>query len=188
MKNLYFLLILFCLVTSNVFAQDIYFKADNLTNGAGVAGTYLNYSVISSRQLGVSAEASWAHGGGGSVGNAIFDQIVITKRADIASNKIMALIAKGRSIQNVEIVSTVTNGPGGQQVVNKIELQDVYVTKITSSTVEGCVDGCPGIAESYEMVYKAIRITTYSQDSKTGKWTANPVQFTWNIPDMNEDF
>lgn len=188
MKNLYFLFILFCLVTSNVFAQDIYFKADNITNNAGPSGPYLNYSIISSRQLGVSAETSWTKGGGASVGKAFFDQIVITKRADIASNKIMALIAQGKSMANVEIVNTVTNGPGGIQVVNKIELKDVYITKITSSTVEGCADGCPGIAESYEMVYKAIRITTYSQDQKTLKWTANPVQFIWNIPGGNDEF
>lgn len=187
MKNLYLLLIVFCLAASNVCAQDIFLKADNITDGAGPSGTYLNYSVISSRQFGVTAESSWLKGGGASVGKAQFNQIVITKGVDVASNKLLPLIAQGKSIPNMEIVSTADNN-GQTQVVNKIELKGVYITKITSSTVEGCTDGCPGIAESYEMVYKAIRITTYSQDRKTGKWTANPTQFAWDVASMDDSF
>ena len=187
MKNLYLFLIVFCLAASNVCAQDIFLKADNITDGAGPTGTYSNYSVISSRQFGVTAESTWLKGTGASVGKPLFNQIVITKGVDLASNKLLPFIAQGKSIPNMEIVSTVASG-GHLQVVNKIELKSVFITKITSSTVEGCTDGCPGIAESYEMVYKAIRITTYSQDRKTEKWTANPTQFAWDVASMDDSF
>lgn len=178
MKNLYSLTILFFLVASVASGQDIYLKADGLTDQAGPSGDYFNYSSISSCQLGLSAEPGTKNGAP-APGLPVFDRVIITKNVDLASNKLLTLVTLPRGIETMEIIHT-QNREGSSSVVHKIELKDVIIAKISTSTIQGCEGGCPAIAESYELVYTAIRITTYSQDG-SGKWGENPTKFVWNV-------
>lgn len=175
-----------CLLAHSVSAQDILLKADALTQGAGRIRDYANYAHVTSVQFGISAETSWTKGGGASVGKPNFKNITITKNSDVSSGKFMQKIAMGTGIDLIEILSVGNVGADRQEIVHKVELKDAYVTNVSSSEVEGCAEGgCPSIAESYEFVYKAIRITTYTYDDK-GK--ATTTVFTYNVALNNSTF
>ena len=174
MKKFYLLFtgLIFCLFTSSVYAQKIFMKADDLTNGASKEAGYLNYTELSSLQFGVSAATTFS-----GVGAPIPDQITVTKNVDISSNKFLNKIFGGDEVTLLEIVSLVPSG-NGFVVAHKIELKDAYFADISSATVQGCVSGCPAIAESYKMTFRAIRITTYSVNSSG---VLAPNVFNYNV-------
>jgi type VI protein secretion system component Hcp len=186
MKNLYFFFIALCLLASNVSAQQIYFKATTsntiLTTGATLSKDFANYSELLSSQLGFSNEVALEVGGPSS-SRPVFDKLTITKYADLATTKLMPFVATGNSIANVEIISTRSDDRGAPVITYKVELKDVFLTKLSTSAIADCA--C--YSESYEMVYKAIRITTYSID-KSGKSTENPVKFVWNVETDRAEF
>lgn len=186
MKNLYLFSIVLCLLANHVSAQQIYFKA-TASNGiitalASTSKDYTNYSELSSSQLGFSAEPS-SGPGGTRPGQPVFDKIVITKNSDIATTKLMPYLTNGNAIRDVEIVTTRRDDNGGMLPTYKIELKDVFITDISTSSTNECA--C--FSESYEMKYNAIRITTYSTDNK-GKTVENPVKFMWDIEKNKADF
>jgi len=187
MNKFYLILIgfIFCLLTHSVSAQSIFLKADALTTGASKEKTYTNYAEITSLQFGVSAESSWIRGENPSVGNANFQHVTITKNVDVSSTKFLQKIATGTKIDLIEIVSTGNVGVNTLEVVHKVELKDAYVTNVSSSGIKECTGDCPAIAESYEFVFKAIRITTYTFDNK-GK--AIESVFVYNVALNNSTF
>jgi len=174
-----------CLLVHSVSAQDIFLKADALTVGASREKGYTNYAEISSLQFGISAESSWIRGGEPSVDNANFKKITITKNVDVSSTKFMQKIAFGVPIDLIEIVSTGSIGMNVREVLHKIELKDAYVTNFSTSGIQGCASGCPAIAESYEFIYRAIRVTTYVYDDKSRPTTS---VFTYNVAENNSTF
>ncbi|MDQ6480678.1 type VI secretion system tube protein Hcp [Dyadobacter sp. LHD-138] len=183
-----FVTLVFCLVAQHISAQKVFLKADPLTTNGNADAAFRDYVVITSRQLGGTAETIIS-GGPPRVGKPVFQNLIITKNSDILSNKLWTLMAKGTRIEDMEIVSTGL-APNGQSrvVTNKIELKDVFVAGIASSAAQGdCEAGCNGIAESYELVYTAIKITTYTL-SNQGKWVADPSPFMYNIETGKSEF
>ncbi|MBE9463281.1 type VI secretion system tube protein Hcp [Dyadobacter subterraneus] len=168
------------------FAQHIFLKAGELTAKGSLIKGYENYIEITGVQFGAEAESSYTKGGGASVGKPSFDVISITKNVDKLSNELLKNIAAGKSIPLIEIATTARPQQGSELVVHKIELKNVFVTKISDASA-GC-DDCGTLAESVSFVYKAIRITTYSQDAKTGVFSANPNPFELDIPTLNPEF
>ncbi|GGN03866.1 hypothetical protein GCM10010967_43380 [Dyadobacter beijingensis] len=177
MKKHYLLLwglILLCLSASSGSAQKMFLKADNLTNGGSNDRDFDDYVEITSLQHGLEAETVFGPGGGPGVGRPIPKSLIITKNADLLSTKIMEKIVLGEHFTSIEIVSTVADRITGRSLVRyKVELKNAFVTDVSTSSVHGCASDCPGVAESVKLVFKAIRITTYSVDSK-GVPKANP--------------
>lgn len=182
---LLFLSLLFLDVNA-VFAQSIFLKAGDLTLKGSLAKGFENYVEITGVQFGAEAESSFTKGGGASIGKASFDVISITKSVDKLSNELLKNIAAGKSIPLIEIVTTSRAQQGSDMVAHKIELKNVFVTKISEASA-GC-DNCGTLGESVSFVFKAIRITTYSQDPKSGVFTANQNPFELDIPTMTPNF
>ena len=159
-----------CMLTTTAFSQQIYLRADNLTDRAGYTEQFKNYVEITSFQFGVDAPVTTGKSGP-SPSKPVFREVIITKYSDISSNKLIEKVALGRPIAKLEIVST-ANIEGENVVVHKVELTEAYITEIASSTVSGCTGNCPTIAESYKFYFKTIKITTYSVDER-GSVTAN---------------
>ncbi|MCF0056357.1 type VI secretion system tube protein Hcp [Dyadobacter sp. CY356] len=175
------------LQNNTVYAQHIFLKAGDLTLKGSLFTNYENYVELTGVQLGADAEVSVIKGAGAAVGKANFDAIVITKSVDILSNELMRNIAAGKSIPLIEIITTNKVGQV-ERVAHKIELKNVFVTKIANASAEACPGDCGTVAESVSFVYKAIRITTYSIDSKTGAFVANPNPFELDISSMTATF
>ena len=188
MKKFSFLLYLLPVFLSAhaTYAQHIFLKAGELTTKGSVAKGFENYVEISGVQFGAEAESSYTKGGGASVGKPSFDVISITKSVDKLSNELLKNIAMGKSIPLIEIVTTSRSPQGGEQVTHKIELKNVFVTKISDASA-GC-DDCGTLGESVNFIYKATRITTYYIDSKTGASTANLNTFEFDVPTMTQNF
>lgn len=183
-----FVTLVFCLVAQHISAQKVFLKADPLTINGGADAAFRDYVVITSRQLGGTAETTIS-GGLPRIGKPVFQNLIITKSADMLSNKLWTLMAKGTRIEEMEIVSTGL-APNGQSrvVTHKIELKDVFVADIASSAAQGdCEAGCNGTAESYQLVYTAIKITTYTLNN-TGKWVADLAPFMYNVASGRSEF
>ncbi|TLV00303.1 type VI secretion system tube protein Hcp [Dyadobacter luticola] len=171
-----FVTLAFCFFTQVSFAQKYYMKAGQLTRDASLAGPFQDYTEISSRQFSVTA------GAGQKPGNVSFQEMVITKLSDLSSNKLLATMTKPTRIDEVEIVATTaSHGDGTRVVTNKIQLRNPVIVSYATSAANGCESGCTQIAESYKLTYEAIKITTYSQNDKTGEWTADPSPFMYNL-------
>ena len=170
--------LLLCVGFSPLFAQqDIYLKADNLTQKAGQTKGLEDYVQLSSVQYGISNPAPTGSPGAG-VGKPNFSEITVSKTVDLSSTKLMLNLTKGTIIQNLEIIFTKNSG-GNQATVYKIELFDTFVTGYSFSSIPDCSGGCPG-SESLSFAYQRIKVTTYSQD-QSGKVTPNPVVFSWDL-------
>jgi len=188
MKKLSFSFLLFFsllfLQVSSAFAQHIYLKAGDLTIKGSLVKGFENYVEITGVQFGAEAESSFTKGGGASIGKPIFYVIAITKSVDKLSNEFLKNLALGRAIPLIEIATT-RRTDQGDRVGHKIELKNVFITKISDASA-GC-DECGTLAESVEFVYKAIRITTYSIDSR-GVLTENANPFEFDVATMTQNF
>lgn len=176
--------LIFCLFAHSIVAQQLYWKVGPLTQNAGADPAFRNYVEITSRQMGITAEVRTSGGAGAPV----FQNVVITKYADILSNKLMTQMVKGLPIAEMEIVSTAPSGQGGRVVMNKIELKEVYVTSVTNSAVEGCEGACDQVAESYKLDFRAIKITTYTLNRSTEKWVEDLNPFMYNRENGKTEF
>lgn len=188
MKKIYFILVFAFIysVPHFLFAQNIYLKAGALTAKGSLADGFRDYVELSSVQYGVSAETSVVRGEGPTVGQPKFSEITFTKNVDILSNSLFKNISAGTVIPAVEIVTTVRTSQGESGIGHKIELKDVFVTSVLQAAAD-CGGGC-AIAETVKIVYRAIRITTYSQDSRTGEIVANQNPYVFNIANMKMEF
>ena len=168
------------------FAQNIYLRGGEFTVKGTMVKGFENYVEISGVQFGAEAEVSFTKGTGPAIGKPTFDAISITKSVDKLSNELLRSIATGKSFPLIEIVVAARNSQGEQRAAHKIELQDVFVTKISDASAQ--CDDCGTLAESVNFVYKSIKITTYSFDSKTGAPTANANPFEFDVSTMKQDF
>lgn len=178
---------LLIVLANPLFAQHMFLSAGTFTTKGSIYRNFENYVEISSVQYGVDAETSYNLGGGAAVGRPTFREMVVTKNVDILSNELLRRITTGKSIPLIEIVTT-QNTDAGEKVAHKIELKDVFVTDVSDAGVEGCTGNCGGLAESVKLVYKAIRITTYSINPVNGQIQANPNPFIYNVVDRVAEF
>ena len=186
MRKIYFVIAFVCLFSNSLFAQNMYLKAGTLTEKGSLVDGFRDYVELSSVQYGVSAESSSVKGTGPTVGKANFSEITITKNVDILSNALLKNISASTAIPEVEIVTTVRTGKGLYAIGHKIELRNAYVTNVSQAAAD-CNGGC-AVAETFKIVYRAIRITTYSQDQKTGETTANKNPYVYNTATTKMEF
>jgi type VI secretion system secreted protein Hcp len=124
----------------------------------------------------IEAESSWTKGGGASVGKPRPAALSWTHQFDLASIALLGKIAGGRAFPTAELQVARTTGRGTPKTYLTATMQDVYITKVTSSgTEEGQV------LQQISMVFKHIAIEYRPQDSKTGGLGA-AAKFTWDIP------
>lgn len=164
--------LLYFFLSSSAFAQKIYLKADPFTNGGSQLDGFADYVEISSLQFGIIAPAII----GGGAGKVTLKNIIVTKNVDISSGKFMNNLARGRHIPLVEIVNVLST-TFQPQVLHKIELKNALITDISSSAVPDCPGNCPAIAESYTIIYDAIRITTYTMNENGSTTAGEPFVF-----------
>jgi type VI protein secretion system component Hcp len=178
-----FCALILCLFSIAASAQKMYLKADYLTENLGQDRDFEDYVNITSLQYGMTAATTILKGGSPSVGKPQFGEVIVTKSADALSGKEMEYLALGKHFDNVEIVNTMTDGLGKIRVMYKVELQDAFVTDVSTSSVPGCNGNCPSASESLKLVFKAIRVTTYYINSR-GEVKANP-SFVFNVSQQN---
>jgi type VI secretion system secreted protein Hcp len=187
MKKMYlfFLGLLLCMLGNVAVAQQMFMKAGNLTANGSNIDQFRNYVPITSLQFGLTSTSLSSGPGAGQAPRPDFKEIVFTKNVDISSNRILQTVATGKLIPLVEFVSTFTAN-GQQEIVYKIELKNVSITNVASSSVPGCSGGCPAVAESYSFDYSAIRITTYNVGND-GSVTAND-PFSYDLVKLTTNF
>lgn len=183
------------LLTTTVFAQTpaIYMKVTG-TKGS-ITGTvttpgFTGLIELTSAQLGIERPVVVVRQAGGTgvitetlaPGRTSPGPITITKRVDIASTRLMQTLA-GSNIADVRLdkieidyIRFVNNKP---ILFYKIELTDVLLAKSSGSIVPSCPNGCSDLAESFELAYQRIKVTTYSTNS-AGSATADPNPFTYD--------
>ncbi|SFE33305.1 type VI secretion system tube protein Hcp [Spirosoma endophyticum] len=184
MKSIYFCTaLLVCLLASPAFAQvesqAIYMKitdSDGNISGDVTTRNYVGFINLASAQFSMTRPSTESR--------ATLGPITITKAVDVSSTRLMQTLAPSSAtksrLDNIEIdyVKSVTQRP--ISTFYKIELTNVSVTHHSVSLVPDCPNGCSDTAESFELTYQRIKITTYSFDTG-GRITADPNPFTYDL-------
>ena len=187
MKLFYlFIFNLFFFLSGNlVYAQTngLYLRADDLTTNASPQNNqrYRDYVELGNFQFGAEHPVSRIDGQfKGDTPS--FKEITFTQRSNINSNPFMSRLMTAISIDNMEFISLKPDGNHTTVVTYKVELKDVMITSGTTLISE--VDGYP--SDSFTITYRAIRITTYSQNNQ-GMYAAN-IPFIFNQDTQSADF
>jgi type VI protein secretion system component Hcp len=186
-RKLMFLVMLGYSLVNNVSAQSIFLKAGveatlnlgQLTANASPAAPseFRDYSKITSVQFGLSRPAVLGPEGI-TLGRPTYSQMTITKGVDAASAKLMQVNIQGSFIDLIEIVYTAA---GSNAVLYKVEVFEPFLSNYSISSVPGCSDGCPDVAESFTLTFTTMKVTTYSANSG-GAIVANVPSFLYTIP------
>jgi type VI secretion system Hcp family effector len=179
--------ILLSVFATPLFAQHLFLSAGSFTNKGSMFRGFENYVEISGVQYSVESASSYSAPSGPAAAKATFNEVVVTKNVDILSNELLRRISSGKTIPLIEILTTKTS-ESEETVVHKIELKDVYISNVSNAGVEGCTGNCGGLAESVKLVYKAIRITTYSIKPSTGAAVANENPFIFDVVNRTSTF
>lgn len=186
MKLFYLLVLNFflCILGTSVSAQTngLYLKADNLTTNASPQNNlpYRDYAELESFQFG--AEHPVSRIAGQFKGDTpSFREITFTQLSNISSNPFMSRMMTATSISNMEFINLRIDGKGTTAVSYKVELKDIMITSGTTVVSE---EGVP--TDSFTITYKAVKITTYSQNS-LGNYNAN-TPFMFNQDTQSGDF
>jgi type VI protein secretion system component Hcp len=184
MKLFYFLItgVVFCLLSNSASAQSqgLYLKADELTKDAGSNQTYKDYAQLNSFQFGAEHPVSRIDrrfkGDTPS-----FREITFTQASNLSSNPFRSYLMNAINIDNMELISLQAVNVSTVGIAYKVELKDVM---ITSATILLNDEGAP--LDSFTATFTAVKITTYSYNSKNG-YTANP-PFMFNQDSQSADF
>jgi type VI protein secretion system component Hcp len=181
MKKIYFLFLLSfsCFLSNTLSAQKVLLRIDGLTNNGSTIEGFTNFVEISGVQYNI-VNGNPYPADRPVQGRATFGEVSITKRSDQISTTQLTNIALGKAIPKLEIAMTVQDQRGGYQVIQKIELNDVYVTSVKHVAVEGCPEGC-GLAESVTLAYRQIRVTLYRLNNNGSVVTNNPGIFSFDV-------
>lgn len=112
----------------------------------------------------VTADSSFAQGGGASVGKPQPGAIRFTKLIDPSSIPTLQKITTGTSYPTA--VFTVTFGKGNAAATMVYEMENLFVTSVTQSAADGLV------TEDVAFVFKAVKwtFTDSSGNVTTGSW------------------
>ncbi|MBD2752013.1 type VI secretion system tube protein Hcp [Spirosoma validum] len=194
MKTVYLFVALSLLGCLSTYAQDIYFNAYTTRvitpSGTTVAnlprptnGTTSDYVELLAYQYGFSS-TSTIDRNGVVAGRAVPTSIELTKRFDVSSVYLQNAILAGQRIQTAQLVVRKTSGVDAPALITLIELKDALVTNFNTSAAQSG-DCCP--SESVQLIYSAIRITNYQQDTR-GNVTAQSPQVVWNFITNRAEF
>ena len=173
---------IFCLLSNSASAQSqgLYLKADDLTKDAGSNQTYKDYAQLNSFQFGAEHPVSRIDREfKGDMPS--FREITFTQASNVSSNPFRSYLMNATSIDKMELISLKAESVSTVAVAYKVELKDVM---ITSATILLSDDGVP--IDSFTATFTAVKITTYSYNSRNG-FTANP-PFMFNQDSQSADF
>jgi type VI secretion system secreted protein Hcp len=136
-------------------AVDMFLKLDGI-KGESPDKAHKEEIQIQSFSFGVHQTGSSADGGGGGAGKASFEDIHITKAADIATPPLMEACATGKHIKNA--VLTVRKAGGKQEEYYKIKLTDLLV-----SSLQNTGHGNEAPMEQLSMNFAKIEFEYYPQ-------------------------
>lgn len=106
-------------------ATDMFLKIEGI-KGESPDSKHKGEISIESFSFGVHQTGTSASGGGGGAGKASFEDIHVTKKADVASPLLMEACASGKHIKSALL--TVRKAGGKQEDFYKIKLTDLLVT------------------------------------------------------------
>ena len=144
-------------------------------DGESKDANHENWSDLLSIDEAISKPGGGATGQSRRRGDAVFEDIVLTKELDTASVKLREKLAKGEVIPKVEIELTSTYG-GARATYFKYELTNVIVTSF-SMNVSGSDGDVP--VEKLSLNFEEIK-WTYIQYDDTGASLGN-VEATWKV-------
>jgi type VI protein secretion system component Hcp len=112
----------------------------------------------------VTALSSFTQGGGASVGKPNPSAIRFTKLIDAGSIQTLLNIANGTAFPSA--VFTVTVGKGNSAGTMVYEMENLFVTRLSTSAADGLV------TEEVSLIFKVVRWTFTSADGEvtTGTW------------------
>lgn len=136
-------------------AVDMFLKLDGI-KGESPDAKHKEEISIESFSFGVHQTGASAHGGGGGAGKASFEDIHVTKKADVASPMLMLACATGQHIKSA--VLTVRKAGGKQEEYYKIKLTDLLV-----SSHQNTGHGADAPVEQVSMNFSKIEFEYYPQ-------------------------
>lgn len=114
--------------------------------------------------------------GGRRRGNAIVEDIIVSKKLDKSSPKIAEGLLKGKFFRKVEIDVTAPYSDAGKQTYYRYELKNVIVTSYSIHGTGGARD-VP--VEEFALNFEEIKVT-YTERNRAGKSKGN-VEYSWNV-------
>jgi type VI secretion system secreted protein Hcp len=111
-------------------AVDMFLKLDGI-KGESPDAKHKDEIQIQSFSFGVHQTGTSADGGGSGAGKASFEDIHITKAADIATPPLMEACATGKHIKSA--ILTVRKAGGKQEEYYKIKLTDLLVSNLSNT-------------------------------------------------------
>lgn len=147
-------------------AQGGYVKLGDI-KGESTDNAHRDWVIIESINQGMSQPGGGATGQSRRRGSVVFEDLVIQKKLDKSSPKLMEFCAKGQVIPEViiDLVSSARNS------FYKITLSNVMVTSINNNA--NCSQGCEGF-ESFSLNYEKI---SWEYTNNRGEKTTS----SWNV-------
>lgn len=150
-------------------SSDMFLKIDGI-EGESADGKHEKEIDILSWSLGASNAGSMAHGGGGGAGKVSFQDLMITKRIDKSSPKLLEHCANGKHIKKAVLIAR-------KQGETQMEYLKVTMTDLLiSSWQQGGTDEA---SESISINFSHIEYSYTAQNASGGK--AGDVGMKWNI-------
>ena len=152
-----------------------YIKFDGV-DGETLDKDHKAWSDILSFSQGVSQPGGSATGATRRRGDAILDDVSVSKELDKSSPKIAESVCKGKVYPKVEIHLTASYTDAGRTTYYAYELKNVLVTSYNISG-SGQSEDVP--TEQISMNFEEIKVTYTECDSKGGK--KGNVEYSWKV-------
>ena len=157
------LMILFCISFS--FAQSGYLKIGDI-DGESTERAHKDWIIIEGFSQGIAAAEQAATGAARQRTTVVFEELMITKKIDKATPKLMELCAKGQVVPELEMDMVTANG----RLYYKITLSNVRIKSIRTTTGE------PDRNPIDEVAFSFTKITWEYWDS-----AGNKTETTYNL-------
>lgn len=180
MKKSLPVLIIFVLVlnTCTSFAQGIYME---IAVGNGIAEPYSGEILLSSVQYGfLNTTVLGSSAGGTSSGKAQFASVTLTKQLDPSSASLQKTLFMGGYYQRIRL-NFYRAGASGRELAYQVVLGMVVVNDYSVSAAEGCVNGCPALAETIKLNVGQVVTREFVKGTATRTVTWNVITNTSTV-------
>ena len=116
-------------------ASDYFLKLDPKIDGESTDSKHKGEIELESFSYGVSNQSSSLQGGGGGAGKSEPGALMVTKRNDKSTPRLMQAVAMGDHFKSA--ILTIRKAGGGQQEYLSVTLNDVYISSYQISGANG---------------------------------------------------